>query len=220
MQHAVWPALLLIVMAIVLLSIWTVKSSDGSGWERLVTDEETGESIGKCALRGGVFYATSMSLILSIPVLLTLVMAWKTRDIDDMYSESKYIFALVLVQIQLLIVGVPTFAILNDAPTNGRYIGMCLLVWSFPMTNVGLIFVPKMYTVYKDRQSSGSPPLAREQSAPRGSNTTVQIPGLNNNNDAPAYTQGTENGNHSGHFAPQTPMSESGSSRMQIVVMQ
>ena len=68
-----WPALILIVAAIVLLSVWTATSSDG--WERVTTDEETGESIGKCSLRGGPFYATSMSVILFTPVLLTLVMA-------------------------------------------------------------------------------------------------------------------------------------------------
>ena len=109
---------------------------------------------------------------------------------------------------KLLIVGVPTFAILHDSSTNGRYIGMCLLVWSFPMTNVGLIFVPKMYAVYQDRHSRGSAPQP-----PRGSTTPVRVTGLEDATNGDR----TENENQSESASPLPATGEF--SRCQVVVM-
>ena len=34
-------------------------------------------------------------------VILTFVMAWKTKDVDDAFSEAKWIFAMIFVQLQV-----------------------------------------------------------------------------------------------------------------------
>ena len=89
----------MIVITIVLLSIWTAISD--FGWVRREIDVLSGESIGHCT--GCYVYAflVPVCILSIIPTLLTCVMAWKTCDVDDMYSESKWIFTLVLVQLQV-----------------------------------------------------------------------------------------------------------------------
>ena len=53
--------------------------------------------------------------------------------------------------------GLPVVAILQNVSTNGRYIGLCLLVWTFPMSTMGLIMGPKMFVVRRERLGLSSP---------------------------------------------------------------
>jgi hypothetical protein len=79
-----------------------------------------------------------------IPIVLTGVMAWKTKDVDEAYSESSWIFTLILVQIELACIGVPVIAILRTVSTAGRYVGVLVILWIFPMTTLTLIMLPKV----------------------------------------------------------------------------
>jgi hypothetical protein len=40
-------------------------------------------------------------VLLFIPTILTGIMAWKTSGVDDLYSESKWVLAFILVQFQV-----------------------------------------------------------------------------------------------------------------------
>jgi hypothetical protein len=195
-RQVVWPALFLILVAIVLLSVWTAISD--FGWVREEIDQLSGESIGRCT--GCYVYAfiIPVAILSTIPTLLTCVMAWKTCDVDDMYSESKWIFTLVLVQLQVclelvgsvcvwhftraclrvclciaqvMVVGVPVVAILQTVSTNGRYIGLSLIVSTFPISTMGLMFVPKMLSVRNE--GKGGPTATT-----RGSSQGVKVSGL------------------------------------------
>lgn len=77
-------------------------------------------------------------------------MAYKTKDVDDSYSESKWIFALILVQLEVVIVSVPLVVILREISTNGRYIGFVLIIFSLL-----LIIGPKAYAHYRKEDNSG-----------------------------------------------------------------
>ena len=101
MVHVLWPAAILMLAALIVLSVWTAMGNHG--WERVETDEVTGESIGGCYYGNEAGFMIPLTLITFIPLLLTCVMAWKTSDVDDLYSESKWIFSLVLVQFQVSI---------------------------------------------------------------------------------------------------------------------
>jgi 7 transmembrane sweet-taste receptor of 3 GCPR len=102
-RQVVWPALFLILAAVVLLSVWTAISD--FGWVREEVDPLSGASIGHCT--GDYYYAflIPVGILSVIPTVLTCIMAWKTCDVDDMYSESKWIFTLVLVQLQVCRLG-------------------------------------------------------------------------------------------------------------------
>ena len=63
---------------------------------------------------------------------------------------------------KVAIVGVPVVAILQRVSTDGRFIGLCLLVFMVAMSNMGLIVLPKMITVWRmHRIGSASPPSVR-----------------------------------------------------------
>ena len=63
-------------------------------------------------------------------------------------------------------------AILQTVSTNGRYIGLSLIVATFPISTMGLIFVPKMIAVRKEK--TGGP-----KTSTRGSIQGVVLSGLN-----------------------------------------
>lgn len=43
----------------------------------------------------------SLALIMFIPTLLTGIMAWNTSDVDERFSDSYWVSALILVQIEV-----------------------------------------------------------------------------------------------------------------------
>lgn len=72
------------------------------GWERVEIDDTAGESIDKCISGTDlVAFWVTVGILGLIPILLTEIMAWKTIDVDAVYSESKWIFALILVHFQV-----------------------------------------------------------------------------------------------------------------------
>ena len=93
------PALCLLVAATALLAVWTAISD--FRWEREEIDELSGESIGRCTGSHTVALLVPVAIICVIPTVLTGIMAWKTSDVDDLYTESKWIFSLILVQLQV-----------------------------------------------------------------------------------------------------------------------
>mmetsp|Transcript_59641 Transcript_59641/g.146216 ORF Transcript_59641/g.146216 Transcript_59641/m.146216 type:complete len:1032 (+) Transcript_59641:145-3240(+) len=148
-RAVVLPSFAMFFLAFLLLAIWTALTD--WGWYRSEVNELTGESIGGCG-RGpeggdlGLLWATIAAAF--VPSILTLIMAWKTKDVDDSFSESGWIFALALVQFQTLIVAVPLIVILQDVDAAGRYFGYTILFWLFSTSAVGLIMVPKILAYY------------------------------------------------------------------------
>ena len=63
--------------------------------------------------------------------------------------------AFILVQIQVLLVGAPVIFILNESNPSARYVGLSLLTFSFPMSAMGLIILPKAMIVRRRRRKGG-----------------------------------------------------------------
>ena len=86
---------------VVMLSVWT--AFGGYSWHRVVIDEISGDSIGMCHsdVHGSAAYLVVLFLVVFIPFILTGIMAWKTRDVDEQYSESKWIFVLIIAQLEV-----------------------------------------------------------------------------------------------------------------------
>lgn len=97
--RVMWPSVLLITAVIGVLTAFTVSSS--YHWERHVTNEISGESIGRCNGDDNVAYLATISVLNFVPTVLAGIMAWKASGIDDLYSESKWVLAFILVQMQV-----------------------------------------------------------------------------------------------------------------------
>jgi gamma-aminobutyric acid type B receptor len=137
------PLVALLVAGVIILTTWTLH--DPIKWVRVEINERTGESLGQCDSHYMNAYVTALGLVVAIPDLMTCVMAWKTKDVDETYSESTWIFSLIVLQLQVIMISVPVVVILRDISTDGRYIGLVLLIWTFPMTTVALLMLPKVF---------------------------------------------------------------------------
>jgi hypothetical protein len=145
-RHVAGPMVVVFLAALLVLSLWT--GLDPLWWERVEIDDVTGESIGNCTCNNFLPFIIPLIFLVLIPACSTAFMAWKTIDVDDQYAESKWIFILFLLQLEVVIVSVPMVIILRDVSTTGRYLGFLFLVWIFPMSAILLIMLPK-YLAYR-----------------------------------------------------------------------
>lgn len=77
MLNVAWPAALLVLLAMILLIIMTVKAP--LEWGREEIDKDTCETIGRCNSDWFGVFIWPLSLIMLVPTILTGLMAWKTQ---------------------------------------------------------------------------------------------------------------------------------------------
>jgi hypothetical protein len=99
MKHVAWPMALLFLVAVALLITMTIVAP--LEYERVVIDPLTGASIGRCNSDKFTAFILPLSMVMLIPTIMTGFMAWKTNDVDAEYSESYWIFILIIVQIEV-----------------------------------------------------------------------------------------------------------------------
>ena len=70
--------------------------------------------------------------------LLLAYMAYKTRDVDEAYSESRWIYILIIMQLEVVLVASPVVIKLHDTNLipNVNYMVFTLLLLSFPWTTL------------------------------------------------------------------------------------
>jgi hypothetical protein len=96
------PMFVMFLASFIVLSVWS--AVENYGWHRTVVDNLSGESYGNCGNLNGDdnwWWFIAIVLTAGFPVLMALLMAWKTKDVEDSFSESWWIFALVFVQFQV-----------------------------------------------------------------------------------------------------------------------
>jgi hypothetical protein len=171
-RHVAWPSAILFIAAIAVLSLWT--GLDSMTWQRAEIDSVTGESIAQCQSDHLAAFMMPLVVLMLLPSLLTAVMAWKTKDIDGSYSESYWICIMNVVQLEIILVAVPMIIVLRDVSTDARYIGFILVIWTFPMSTLLLIFVPKVVAHYE--ATHGNP--VAERVSKRGEVRGIRVSGL------------------------------------------
>jgi hypothetical protein len=119
-----------------------------------------------------------LMIVVLIPTLLTLFMAWKTKDVDEAYSESKWIFALIILQLEVTLFAVPIVALIRDVSTDGRYFGLVVIVWTFPTSTLALIMLPKVRAHWVAVHNP------RTQKFKRGESVGVKVSGLTGGGEA------------------------------------
>jgi len=174
-RHVAWPLLALLVAAILILLLWTILSP--LEWKRYPLDLMSGESVGKCS--GNFAPAFPLFLICVIPCIATCFMAYKAKDIEDTYAESKWIFVLVLVQIQMVISAAPTVVLLGreDVSSSARYLGLTIFIYSYSISALMLVMVPKMVAHYNVVNGKNKISVVRGGGNNRG---VVHVSGLPN----------------------------------------
>lgn len=171
-KHVVWPVAILMSCALIILTLMT--ALDPPTWTHVEVDEESGEVLGTCEMDHPAAFIPPLVIVVLIPAVLTELMAWKTKDVDDAYSESNWIFIMILVQLEVLIFAIPMILLLSDISVDGQYIGITALTWVFGVSPVGLILGPKVWA--HRRAVSGAAAQAPKRGA--GGTGAVQVSGL------------------------------------------
>ena len=166
-----WPMAALLTASLLVLLLWTVL--DPLVWYRNVVDDISGESFGSCQSDSIKIFGPLQVLVLSPPTFLTAWMAWKTKDVDQLYTESWWIFVMIATQVEIVVVAAPVIVILSDVSTEGRYILMCFMMAGYPLSILGFIFGPKVFAEYAERKG-----VDRTQVASRGSTQGVRVSGI------------------------------------------
>ena len=161
---------LLLFAVVLILSLWT--GLDPLVWKREDLDDETMDSSGTCRSGGqlAAFLAPFVAVLL-LALLLLAYMAYKTRDVDEAYSESHWIYILIIMQLEVVLVASPVVIKLHDTNPipNVNYMVFTLLLLSFPWTTLCFIFGPKLLAYWKSIRGidPNKPKRGQLQSKPR-----------------------------------------------------
>lgn len=166
------PLVVLLFTTVCVLLAWTLH--DPLVWIRFEVDDITGESIGRCDSGSGAIYVPLLAALLVTPTVLTCIFAYKTKDVDEAFTESAWIFTLIVVQLQVILVAIPSFIILRDISTEGRYMGLTICIWIFPVSSVFFIMCPKFLAWWSDRTAASSGRASGSESGGRNSRGAVQ----------------------------------------------
>ena len=162
--QVIWPMVLLCTAAFAILTLWNI--IDPLVWNRKEIDASTGESIGMCDSSDNVtVFLVPLALVLLIPSCLMGLMAFRTKDVDEAFSESKWIFILILVQFEVVLVAAPVAIRLSNEEPNTRFLAFAGLTLSFPLTTLSFIFGPKILSFSRaSRGHHSERPLRGERS--------------------------------------------------------
>jgi len=147
------PLLATLSMNFVLLLIWTLV--DPPQWVRVDVTEF--ESYGICSTGEGVASTVIVSLLLALNflcVVITNIQAYKTREVSDEFSESKYIALAMISIMQIFLVGVPLVFLTTNNPTACFFV-ITSMILVITMSVLMCLFVPKFRRVYKRYSRTG-----------------------------------------------------------------
>lgn len=116
-RYLLAPMVGFVVLAVMVLTVWN--AVDPLVWTRTEIDSVTGESIGICNCDHYAAFMAPLVVVAVIPAFLTALLAWKTRDVDESFTESWYIFVLILLQLEVMIIAAPIIVILRDLDSTG-----------------------------------------------------------------------------------------------------
>ena len=127
--RVIWPGALLLAVMVGLLIGFTISGSHY--WERHVTDEISGESIGRCTNDGSIVFLFPLYALHFLPMILAGIMAFKTSGVDDLFSESKWVLAFILVQLQVRFCYCRPLHQYDSLLTHPAYFRFCS--WGLPL---------------------------------------------------------------------------------------
>jgi hypothetical protein len=150
------PLVCLMTVNIVVLIIWTTVSP--LEWVRKAGAEDrfgrVVESSGGCTSDDSLPFLIILATINISALLLASYQSYKARNISTEFSESEYIFRVVLLMIVVAGIGIPTTILVWDDP-RARYFALSSVIFTVCASTLGFIFVPKLMYQSSDRSSGG-----------------------------------------------------------------
>ena len=141
-RHLVKPMIGIFVATCGLLAAWT--AVDPLLWEREESNSSSNQSVGFCRSNSAAF-AVPVFVLGCVPTVMTCIMAYKTRDVDASLAESFWIFTMILVQLEAIVIATPVVIILKDQATGGvRYGVLVLMISILPLSTLSFLMIPKV----------------------------------------------------------------------------
>jgi hypothetical protein len=115
-------------------------------WRRDV-NIDTAESIGSCRSSIAHFevWLAPLALVVITATTLLAYAAFKTKDVDETYTESSWVFTLLMVHTEITLIALPVLLKLHDDEPNTSYLVFTLLLLAFPASSLGFLFGPKIH---------------------------------------------------------------------------
>jgi hypothetical protein len=157
------PVVLLLGVTTLCLSLWTALEPPAYERRTFSFDVYGRSSVSKGSCNyvgGGLPYALAVGVILLGTLIYTVRQAYVARNISTEFSESEYIF-LVLVAIFLTsILGIPILILVKNSP-KARFVVTSLVVFLNDFSILFLIFVPKIRQREREEIEKSSASLNR-----------------------------------------------------------
>ena len=146
-QQVLLPFSLIIACSVTVLAVW--QGMDPMMWIRENIDDDPEEawvSYGQCNSPdiGVVPFVVPLALLFGIIIAMTLAISWKMRDVQSDLSEAKWIFIAIFSHLQIWVIGVPVYLILDGVSKDAAYLITVALTFIFSNTFVCFMMWPKM----------------------------------------------------------------------------
>jgi 7 transmembrane sweet-taste receptor of 3 GCPR len=106
-------------------------------WNRILS------TYGACRSDHALAYLLPLAIINVSAVAIAAWQAYRARDIEDEFSESKYIGLAIYSMLQAFLTGVPVIAVVKDSPQS-YYVLLTVIIFFLSSSWLLLIFLPKL----------------------------------------------------------------------------
>ena len=156
-KDVVLPSIVMSSFVFIFLFVWTLV--DPVQWKRLQRDDQQWNTYGRCIVGAGVGMAMMVSTIVVVTIMFVSSgwQAFKARNISSEFSESTYLGIGVFSWMQVVVVGIPVFFLVEEHNVVARYsliVGILLVVC---MSMMLLIFVPILFFKNKSDKETQQP---------------------------------------------------------------
>jgi hypothetical protein len=150
-----WSFSLLILNLIVLIAWTVVAPMEYSRFDKEAKEDvfgRTNEYYGTCASsKESTSFGATLLVLNIVFVILGNYWAWKTRNIETEYKESRYVALSLAFILQAWILGLPILFVVWDIP-HAKYFVAFGVIFVTTLACLGTIFIPKMMAIRTDRK--------------------------------------------------------------------
>ena len=141
-------------------------------WRRDFVNDDPTNSYGFCEPEGSswIIFSALLVLVDGSALVLACVMAYRARDLDKEFQESKYIGLACASWFQAIVIGGPVILLTRKQPV-AQYFTSSALIFLVCSSMLLLLFIPKMKRVSKQATRSG---IAATGTVPGTNNTMSQ----------------------------------------------
>ena len=183
-KHVLPPLVVFLLAAIAILVAMTVVDPPQWHWYLVsgATDEDgniTEETLmGFCY--GGYAYLISVNILFLVSMIMVLVMAWKSRSINnERLTDTKRIVYVLSIHVLFYLIWIGMYVHFEiSGEYEARHIFGSVTLFVAAISNVGFLILPRSYYVFRERISGKSPDNNDETTHGM---KTVKVTGLNDN---------------------------------------